>query len=319
MKKVRLPNGRSTTRLGFGCAGLGGAIGYTESAALLSAALDAGFRHFDVAPSYGMGVAEDFLGRFLKGTSASVTITTKAGIEPPSLKKWFPVLPAAARLSDLMPSVKKYVGNRIRQSAARERFNVAHVQRSLERSLRALRRESIDLLLLHEFTVAAYSDDLLSYLEKAKCNGLIQDFGVGSGRFSADEFALSRTPLARIIQTDWTIYDAPLVYPDTELLLTHGAFNAFHAVLDVIRKDHLSCSALSRKIGHDLSAPDGLADVLLGASLSANPKGILLVASRKPAHLRRVALATESANIEKSGVHLMGWLNTPERSAVKSL
>ena len=58
-------NGRTTTRLGYGCSSLMGALGQKESLALLEAAYDAGVRHFDVAPLYGFGQAEGCLGEFL--------------------------------------------------------------------------------------------------------------------------------------------------------------------------------------------------------------------------------------------------------------
>ena len=54
--------GRRTTRLGFGCSSLMGAMGRKESVAMLEAAFDAGVRHFDVAPMYGFGQAESCVG-----------------------------------------------------------------------------------------------------------------------------------------------------------------------------------------------------------------------------------------------------------------
>jgi D-threo-aldose 1-dehydrogenase len=45
--------GRKTTRLGYGCSSLMGAMGRKESLAMLECAFDAGVRHFDVAPMYG--------------------------------------------------------------------------------------------------------------------------------------------------------------------------------------------------------------------------------------------------------------------------
>lgn len=52
----------SRTQLGFGCSNLGSDLSYRASCALVEAAYDAGFRHFDVAPSYGNGQAERILG-----------------------------------------------------------------------------------------------------------------------------------------------------------------------------------------------------------------------------------------------------------------
>src|SRR5437764_7899291 len=83
MERVELgTTGRTTTRLGFGCASLMGALGKRESLALLEAAYEAGVRHFDVAPLYGFGQAEGCLGEFLAGRRDQVTVTTKYGIPP---------------------------------------------------------------------------------------------------------------------------------------------------------------------------------------------------------------------------------------------
>ena len=60
MEQIRLASsGRETTRLGYGCSSIMGALGRRQSLRLLEAAYDAGIRHFDVAPMYGYGEAED--------------------------------------------------------------------------------------------------------------------------------------------------------------------------------------------------------------------------------------------------------------------
>ena len=64
--------GRSAVQLpplGFGCAPIGeiyDTISDAEAASTLEAALSAGVRYFDVAPSYGVGLAEMRLGRALR-------------------------------------------------------------------------------------------------------------------------------------------------------------------------------------------------------------------------------------------------------------
>src|SRR5690348_6885308 len=47
---------------------------------LLEIAYEVGFRHFDVAPSYGLGAAEAVLGSFLATRRDGVTVATKIGI-----------------------------------------------------------------------------------------------------------------------------------------------------------------------------------------------------------------------------------------------
>ena len=78
-------------QLGLGLIGIGKPWGHTpapvpsesEALALLEAAFDLGIRYFDTAPSYGDGVSEERLGRFLKrmpaGDRSQVTVATKFG------------------------------------------------------------------------------------------------------------------------------------------------------------------------------------------------------------------------------------------------
>ena len=78
MEQINLgTSGRTTTRLGFGCGSIMGAMSGRDSLALLEAAYDAGIRHFDVAPRYGYGEAESCLGEFLQRHRGQVTVTTK--------------------------------------------------------------------------------------------------------------------------------------------------------------------------------------------------------------------------------------------------
>src|ERR1700722_15245385 len=75
-------SGIRATPLGFGCATLFRASDPAQRARLLHAAYDAGIRHFDVAPMYGLGRAEPELGSFTRARRSEVTIATKFGIRP---------------------------------------------------------------------------------------------------------------------------------------------------------------------------------------------------------------------------------------------
>ena len=73
------------TRLGFGCAGLHGAVSRNEAIVLLETALDNGITHFDTARVYGWGAAERMLGDLARRRRAEMVIVSKAGIAPPSI------------------------------------------------------------------------------------------------------------------------------------------------------------------------------------------------------------------------------------------
>ena len=81
----------TTVQLGLGLIGIGKPWGHvphpipseSDAQALLEFAFELGVRYFDTAPSYGDGVSEERLGRFLKQLTAreraSVTAATKFG------------------------------------------------------------------------------------------------------------------------------------------------------------------------------------------------------------------------------------------------
>ena len=70
-------------RLGFGCAPIGGLfepVGDQTAESTLEAAWESGIRYFDTAPLYGLGLAEQRLGRFLATKSRDeLVVSTKVG------------------------------------------------------------------------------------------------------------------------------------------------------------------------------------------------------------------------------------------------
>ena len=65
MKQVFMKSiGETTSRIGFGCASLGSRIGSREGINALERAYTAGVTWYDVAPSYGDGMAESIVGEF---------------------------------------------------------------------------------------------------------------------------------------------------------------------------------------------------------------------------------------------------------------
>jgi aryl-alcohol dehydrogenase-like predicted oxidoreductase len=109
--------GLSVSRVGFGGGGIGQVWGPTteaESVRAVHRALELGVNVFDVAPSYGDGKAEEVLGRALQGRPEPVIVATKVRL-------------SADDLSDVAGAVR----------------------RSVDASLRRLRRDAVDILHLH--------------------------------------------------------------------------------------------------------------------------------------------------------------------------
>jgi aryl-alcohol dehydrogenase-like predicted oxidoreductase len=90
--------------------------------ATVRAAVEAGVSFFDAADIYGRGAAEDLLGGLLLGLASDAVVETKVGLLPETTAD----------------------GSDIRRSYSRQ-----HIAGSLDSSLRRLRREHVDLYLLH--------------------------------------------------------------------------------------------------------------------------------------------------------------------------
>jgi L-galactose dehydrogenase len=105
--------------VGYGTAPLGGMFGANdEEAALQSAyrALDAGINFFDSSPFYGKGLAEERLGRVLRGRRDKIIVGTKAG----------------------------------RYGPEEFDFSASRIRRGFEESLRLLGTDYVDILQLHD-------------------------------------------------------------------------------------------------------------------------------------------------------------------------
>jgi aryl-alcohol dehydrogenase-like predicted oxidoreductase len=84
----------SVSVVGMGCNQLGVVCDQQGAAALVNEAIDAGITYFDIADEYGRryfdptdpswGVAEEYLGRALRGRRDGVVIATKFGVRPPT-------------------------------------------------------------------------------------------------------------------------------------------------------------------------------------------------------------------------------------------
>ncbi len=184
-----------TTILGFGCAGLYRLPRARERRAVLDAAYDTGIRHFDTAPMYGLGMAESELAPFLRDKRQHVTLTTKFGIDPTMVGRAMgrlqaPVRAVLQRRPDVGSRLKTagrgpttgWVGSLLYSSAP---TGIDAARSSLERSLRALGTDYIDIFELHDPVgrIGPGVTELAVYLDRQRELGTIRCWGVtGSDR-----------------------------------------------------------------------------------------------------------------------------------------
>ena len=180
-------------KLGLGCAPLGNlfrARSDEEASAVLEAAWDAGVRHFDTAPHYGLGLSEERLGRFLATKPrGEYIVSTKVG----RLLRPNPGWDFRARDDQMFD-----VPARLRREW---NFTANGIRASLTESLERLRLERVDILYLHDpeaSGIAGAVEQGMDALAAMREEGLVA--GIGTGSMSPSSLlATVRTGLADLV------------------------------------------------------------------------------------------------------------------------
>lgn len=169
-------------RLVFGCGHLTGGASMGESVALLRRARAGGIRHFDTAPSYGIGTAEGVVGRVLGG-EPDTEITAKIG----SCRPCLPLLKTIAR------GVLRTVRGGSRSASGYQPtlpgdppsdhgcFDPDFMARSFAISCARLRRRPLDHVLLHESYAAPPSPEVITFLDRLLAQGDARSVGLANG------------------------------------------------------------------------------------------------------------------------------------------
>ena len=148
--------GLSVSVVGFGCWPMAGdrygAIEDDEAVKAIHRALDRGVNCVDTAPAYGTGHSEEVVARALEGRRKDVILVTKCGVRvaPPG-----------------QPSP-------IRDSSR------ANILRELDASLKRLRTDWVDVLLIHWPDVSTPFDETMRALEEVVASGRVRFVGVSN-------------------------------------------------------------------------------------------------------------------------------------------
>jgi D-threo-aldose 1-dehydrogenase len=296
MHSVRLPGSAiGTSRLGFGTAGLLREPSTKKRLDILAAAFDAGFRHFDTAPIYGLGEAERLLGEFLSRRSEAVTVTTKFGLALNPLASRLRIVQSLGRTAlNALPALRQFVRHRSQSFYKRPIFDVFVARSSLENSLRFLRRDHVDFFLMHECSPAHLGDPSLpEFLVRLQEKGTIGAFGTATQFHHTAELVKTHRTYCQVIQFEQcALHTAqhPLPGDGSRGVITHSVLSG--AFLQV-RADACVQARWSKALDMDLTAPGALAGLFIKAAIAGNPHGIVLVHSNSPRHLLENAKASE--------------------------
>ena len=293
-------SGVETTTLGFGCADLFREPASAQRRRLLDAAFDHGIRHFDVAPMYGLGQAEPALGAFARGKRDRLVIATKFGIEPT----------AAGRLIGRVQAPLHRGVRRLRGASGRARtgdgdprsglvggalyasgmYTAAVARRSLERSLRHLRTDHVDLLFLHDPEPGAHiGDDLAAYLDSARDAGYIRAWGIAGERVPAAmaaEHMNAPVPLFQVRGDLLSRLLLPMGVSPSSAAIVYGVIGRVLPRLhEFIHSDPKLQEQWSSATGVDCGDAGSLAALLLREALLANAGGTVLFSTTSPARV----------------------------------
>lgn len=144
--------GPLVSSVGLGGMNIGGTYGPSteaETMRLLARAVDLGVNHIDTSDIYGMGTSEELIGRFLRESRARIVLATKAAIR---------YVPATGE-------------RRIDNSAG-------HLRSALEKSLRRLGRDHVELFYLQRREIGRPIEEVVETLGNFKREGKIGAIGL---------------------------------------------------------------------------------------------------------------------------------------------
>jgi D-threo-aldose 1-dehydrogenase len=322
-----------TTALGFGTASLFRLPNAARRAEILRAAYDAGVRHFDVAPMYGLGLAETEIGRFARGRRDTITIATKFGIAPTRLARCLGYgQRPARRLLEAFPNLR----DQAREQAAGPRsgragtllysaegYHPAAARRSLERSLQALRTDYVDLFLLHDPAPGSVrSEDVRCCLEEARGAGLVRSWGLAGEpapclRLAGD---FAGGPGVLQVRDDVWLRSARRVPADAGLI-TYGIWGAaLPRLIRTLGADPRERARWTGLTGEDGGDPERLAALLLAVALRENHSGVVLFSTTKAERITQAIAAAQlsEAPTREAGEALDAVLRLTENSSDNS-
>lgn len=254
----------SSSRLGFGLSGLHHLLRSRERQNLLSSALHDGITYFDTAPYYGHGLAERELGSFAAAHRNRILIATKVGIQADPWLNRMPVLMYSRLATNAV--LRRITRRKSFIMTRKYDYGARSAAASVERSLRALRTDHLDILYLHDPTLSRLTEPHLLFetLRGLQTAGKVRYFGLTGNVRECMAILDTHPGLRCLLQVDASAGNAQL-----EALTAAGI--AFHA-----------------SYGHFRTRQGSLADALVEAT-RANRRGVILFSTRSAARVGAMA------------------------------
>jgi aryl-alcohol dehydrogenase-like predicted oxidoreductase len=226
MNKIKISNTDIlVSRISFGTGSLHHLFWRNDRQKILANALNNGITHFDTAPYYGHGLAEKDLGFFFNKNRLNCTIATKIGL--------YPYLYQSNNSFDLR--IRKLTGKFFPiLNLPVVNSTLARAKKSLYQSLKNLKTDYIDFLLLHEPNIKLYqTDEFIKWLDDEIISGTIRTFGISGVQQNIIPFLENNNPLNNIIQTKDSINFCQADYLkkyNRNLQFTYGYISSYNNI-----------------------------------------------------------------------------------------
>ncbi|RKE43622.1 MULTISPECIES: aldo/keto reductase [unclassified Sphingomonas] len=297
MTRTTTLSGRETSRIGLGCGRLQGGAVTKASIRLVEQARKLGITHFDVAPSYGLGLAEDVLGDALAG-DAAVTIATKVGIARPGHAGLKSLARSVLKpLFSATPALRRRLGANA-SGGTRGQFGAAQIEASVTESLRRLKRDTVDVLLLHQPDPESIGPEVAATMARTMSDHRAVSVGSGTG---GDLDAL--VPFGMVRQYRWSTGTASTPTAGTDIV--HGLLRRYPRPTPTPPAWDEQMNAL----GFDPADPASWPGLLLTLALASAPNAIVLISSTDP---RRLTQAVEAIDWGAAAGERAGFIDAAE-------
>jgi D-threo-aldose 1-dehydrogenase len=307
-----------TLPVGFGCAHLQySSQSRLGSLRLLEKAFDHGIIHFDVARLYSAGEAEGVVGEFARGRRDRIVLVSKAGILP-LRETYYHRLDRKIRsvAKAKAPALTSCVADAVHEPVF-NKFSPKDIRTSVEKSLRELKTDYLDALLLHECKATDIeSFDVPATLDKLRAEGKILSYGLATSIEQSAAITHSFPALASVVQIPGQNFNTqawPFLSEKSRLIITHSIFaENLKPLVTMLQGQDAIRWAIQSKLGFDLSKPSGVAQLLIVRAVKANSRGMVLFSTSKLDHIQQCVEAATVAKCPYSRDHVTECLRLIE-------
>ena len=308
---------KNVSVIGLGCAAMLGRAGRRESLAALGTAYDSGITFYDTARSYGYGACEGLLGEFFgAGRRSSVVLCTKFGILPGNPNGWKnKVKPLARAALSVVPQLRGMVRKHAGGQFVPGQFSVATLRSSFETSLRELKTDYVDILLMHGPPASVLQDEgILEELRRIVDEGKVRLAGVSAeGEVIRTVFG-KHSPVLQAAQFPMNPFSMDLAWETLDaakslMLIANHPFGGAEGIarcriqIERLRQD----PAVPQSLREKLDARDGglLPEFVLNSILQDTGVSVVIPSMMKPAHLHSNMRAIEQCRFSPSELQLI--------------